>query len=274
MNQEEIYFILYSYPPLWFLPLGQEDYDRLRPLSYVDKDVVVISFSLVEPDTLSNVVDHWVPEIRCFCGNVPIIVVGNKKDLRDSMCSEAAAHAKHRSILSQDATDSCYFRSESVTSAVNPPSEDGINQSSRGFTSQVSTTSSIIEPQTQLLVPSSDEDGEDEVDASHTIKPGDWLNPEVQHDYFQQAYTSSKPASRRKCPVKHGEGAKVARQVGALAYFETSAVTGENVQEVLAAIAKTAVLGMKKAKKFKPLKQTLDSWRSVSSLGRELCKQP
>ena len=58
---------------------GQEDYDRLRPLSYPDTDVIVMCFSIDAPDTLENIPEKWTPEIRHFCPTVPIILVGNKK---------------------------------------------------------------------------------------------------------------------------------------------------------------------------------------------------
>ncbi|KAG5448703.1 GTP-binding protein Rho1, variant 2 [Clonorchis sinensis] len=62
---------------------GQEDYDRLRPLSYPDTDVILMCFSIDSPDSLENIAEKWVPEVRHFCGNVPIVLVGNKKDLRN-----------------------------------------------------------------------------------------------------------------------------------------------------------------------------------------------
>ncbi len=34
---------------------GQEDYDRLRPLSYPDSHVILICFSVDSPDSLENV---------------------------------------------------------------------------------------------------------------------------------------------------------------------------------------------------------------------------
>lgn len=34
---------------------GQEDYDRLRPLSYPDSHVILICFSVDSPDSLDNV---------------------------------------------------------------------------------------------------------------------------------------------------------------------------------------------------------------------------
>ncbi|KAK4472666.1 hypothetical protein MN116_003897 [Schistosoma mekongi] len=62
---------------------GQEDYDRLRPLSYPDTNIIVLCFSVDSPDSLENVQEKWMPEIRNFLPNVPVILVANKKDLRN-----------------------------------------------------------------------------------------------------------------------------------------------------------------------------------------------
>ncbi|CAL8107562.1 unnamed protein product [Calicophoron daubneyi] len=61
---------------------GQEDYDRLRTLSYPDTDVILICFSVDSPDSLMNVREKWISEVRYFCEAVPVILVGLKKDLR------------------------------------------------------------------------------------------------------------------------------------------------------------------------------------------------
>eukprot|EP00039_Didymoeca_costata_P018228 m.332663 g.332663 ORF g.332663 m.332663 type:complete len:208 (+) comp16982_c0_seq1:160-783(+) len=61
---------------------GQEDYDRLRPLSYPDTHVLLICFSVDSPDSLENVPEKWVPEVRHFCPNVPFVLVACKMDLR------------------------------------------------------------------------------------------------------------------------------------------------------------------------------------------------
>lgn len=61
---------------------GQEDYDRLRPLSYPDTHVVLITFAIDNPDSLENIPEKWVPEVRHFCLQVPFILVACKKDLR------------------------------------------------------------------------------------------------------------------------------------------------------------------------------------------------
>ncbi|KAG0455285.1 hypothetical protein HPP92_024251 [Vanilla planifolia] len=62
---------------------GQEDYSRLRPLSYRGADIFVLAFSLVSRASYENVLKKWMPELRRFAPNVPIVLVGTKMDLRD-----------------------------------------------------------------------------------------------------------------------------------------------------------------------------------------------
>lgn len=62
---------------------GQEDYERLRPLAYSRSHVILIGFSVDSPDSLENVRHKWIDEAREQCPDVPIILVGLKKDLRE-----------------------------------------------------------------------------------------------------------------------------------------------------------------------------------------------
>jgi Ras-related C3 botulinum toxin substrate 1 len=62
---------------------GQEDYDRLRPLSYPQTDVFLICFSLISPSSFENVQAKWYPEVSHHCPNTPLILVGTKVDLRE-----------------------------------------------------------------------------------------------------------------------------------------------------------------------------------------------
>lgn len=61
---------------------GQEEYDRLRPLSYANANVFLVCFSVVSPVSYENVTTKWYPEVIHFCPDVPQILVGTKLDLR------------------------------------------------------------------------------------------------------------------------------------------------------------------------------------------------
>lgn len=62
---------------------GEDDYNTLRPLSYPDADVFIVCYSVERVQSLKSVQEKWIPEIRRFCPDVPILVVGNKKDIRN-----------------------------------------------------------------------------------------------------------------------------------------------------------------------------------------------
>ncbi|KAL9650049.1 hypothetical protein ABK040_003167 [Willaertia magna] len=63
---------------------GQEEYDRLRPLSYPGTQVFLICFSSVDETSYSNIKTKWYPEVNHHTSGVPIILVATKVDLRDN----------------------------------------------------------------------------------------------------------------------------------------------------------------------------------------------
>lgn len=63
---------------------GQDDYDRLRPLSYPHTDVFIICFSLLNQTSFQNISCKWYQEISHHCPKAPIILVGTKLDIRDN----------------------------------------------------------------------------------------------------------------------------------------------------------------------------------------------
>ena len=62
---------------------GQEDYNRIRPLSYPGTHIFVMCFSVVSPTSFANVKSKWVPEVAHHCPGVPLLLVGTKYDLID-----------------------------------------------------------------------------------------------------------------------------------------------------------------------------------------------
>lgn len=101
---------------------GQEDYDRLRPLSYPQTDVFLICFSIVSPPSFDNVKAkvrdadlrmrwrnewlttalQWYPEIDHHAPNIPIILVGTKLDLREDPATLESLRQKRMEPVSYD----------------------------------------------------------------------------------------------------------------------------------------------------------------------------
>ncbi|XP_028938854.1 rho-related GTP-binding protein RhoF [Ornithorhynchus anatinus] len=61
---------------------GQEDYDRLRPLSYQNTHLVLICYDVMNPTSYENVLIKWFPEVSHFCRGIPTVLIGCKTDLR------------------------------------------------------------------------------------------------------------------------------------------------------------------------------------------------
>jgi len=64
---------------------GQDDFDRLRPLSYPGVDVFLLCFSIVNPMSFLNVKEKWFPELQSNEPGVPIVLVGTQLDLRNDV---------------------------------------------------------------------------------------------------------------------------------------------------------------------------------------------
>jgi len=78
---------------------GQEDYDRLRPLSYPQTDVFLICFNVTSPPSFENVKEKWFPEVRHHCPATSCIIVGTMVDLRDdSAVLEKLSKSRQRPI--------------------------------------------------------------------------------------------------------------------------------------------------------------------------------
>ncbi|KAI9370731.1 small GTPase superfamily [Aspergillus egyptiacus] len=61
---------------------GQEEFDRLRALSYEDTHVIMLCFSVDSPDSFENVASKWTEEISENCPGVKLVLTALKCDLR------------------------------------------------------------------------------------------------------------------------------------------------------------------------------------------------
>ncbi|KAG5292475.1 Rho3 GTPase [Histoplasma ohiense] len=64
---------------------GQEEFDRLRALSYDDTQVIMLCFSVDSKDSLENVESKWMAEIAEHCAGAKIVLVALKCDLREEV---------------------------------------------------------------------------------------------------------------------------------------------------------------------------------------------
>jgi Ras-related C3 botulinum toxin substrate 1 len=87
---------------LWDTP-GQEDYDRLRPLSYPQTNVFLLCFSVISNSSFENVKTKWVPEIQHHAPNVPILLVGTKSDLRKDENTIKQLNSRQQSMVALEA---------------------------------------------------------------------------------------------------------------------------------------------------------------------------
>lgn len=62
---------------------GQEEFDRLRSLSYDNTHAIMLCFSVESPDSLENIETKWKAEIAENCPGVKLVLVALKCDLRE-----------------------------------------------------------------------------------------------------------------------------------------------------------------------------------------------
>uniref|UniRef100_A0A8C3AZM9 Rho-related GTP-binding protein RhoH n=1 Tax=Cyclopterus lumpus TaxID=8103 RepID=A0A8C3AZM9_CYCLU len=66
---------------------GNDNFRQIRPRSYQQADVVLVCYSVANPNSLASVHNKWIAEVREYLPKVPVLIVATKTDLR-----EAGAH--------------------------------------------------------------------------------------------------------------------------------------------------------------------------------------
>jgi len=100
---------------------GQEEYARLRALSYPETDVFLLCFSVVSPASFDNIKTKWYPEISHHCPGAKCILVGTKIDLREDKATmenlkgEKAPTYEMGKKMAEDIGAEAYFECSALT---------------------------------------------------------------------------------------------------------------------------------------------------------------
>ena len=57
--------------------------DWQRPLAYIRADVFMLCFDVSNRESFCSVTERWLPELRKYEPDTPVLIVGTKADLRD-----------------------------------------------------------------------------------------------------------------------------------------------------------------------------------------------
>ncbi|KAK7479927.1 hypothetical protein BaRGS_00028835 [Batillaria attramentaria] len=266
---------------------GQEDYDRLRPLSYPDTDVILMCFSIDSPDSLENIPEKWTPEVKHFCPNVPIILVGNKKDLRnDANTIRELQKMKQDPVRAEDGRAMCDKIGAKAYLECSAKTKEGVRevfeeatraallckQKKSRFMKKCTVELALWDTAGQedydRLRPLSYPDTDvilmcfsiDSPDSLENI-PEKWT-PEVKHfcpnvpiilvgnkkDLRNDENTKRELMKMKQEPVRPEEGRAMSEKINAYSYLECSAKTKEGVREVFETATRAALATKKKKK--------------------------
>ncbi|MEM3395998.1 MAG: Rab family GTPase [Thermoplasmata archaeon] len=69
---------------IWDL-LGQKEYHRIHREAYRGVDGAILVCDLTRKETLESLVQYWYPSLIDVAGKVPVIIAGNKADLKQNL---------------------------------------------------------------------------------------------------------------------------------------------------------------------------------------------
>lgn len=101
-NHGEIKFTLWDTP-------GQEKHGSLRDIYYINTHCAIIMFDVCSRITYKNI-PLWYKDLKRICGDIPIIICGNKIDSKDRKINKnQILFAKKKKLLYFDLSVKCNF---------------------------------------------------------------------------------------------------------------------------------------------------------------------
>jgi small GTP-binding protein len=114
---------------------GQDEYDRLRPLSYSGANAILLCFALDSKQSFGNLTERWIAEVKHYCKDAKIIVIGTKADLRQAGNPNHVTDDEARQFLAQQHCDAfipCSPKSGEGLDQVFPAAAKACDQKKKG----------------------------------------------------------------------------------------------------------------------------------------------
>lgn len=80
--------------------IGSDEYRRIRELFTAGTDIFLVCFSVTEPETLTNVKQNWLSEIKILAPKATFVLVGTKTDLREDETVKQKLKEKDQKVIS------------------------------------------------------------------------------------------------------------------------------------------------------------------------------
>ena len=94
---------------------GQEDYDRIRPLSYPQTDAFIVCYSIISQNSFNNIKNKWLPELSQYAPYVPKILVGLKNDMRNDSNIKSFVDVTQAEIFAKEHDFSGHYLCSALT---------------------------------------------------------------------------------------------------------------------------------------------------------------
>ncbi|CAF0775163.1 unnamed protein product [Didymodactylos carnosus] len=239
---------------------GQEDYDRLRPLSYPDTDVILMCFAIDNPDSLENIVEKWQPEVKHFCPRIPCLLIGNKKDLRNDPYIRTELAKQKKEPIRYEHGKAVADKIEAHYLECSARTKENIREVELALWDTAGQEDydrlrPLSYPDTDVILMCFAVDSPDSLENI----PEKWT-PEVKHfcphvpillvgnkkDLRNDETTKKELMKMKQEPVRNEDGRTMADKIGAVNYLECSAKTKEGVREVFETASRAALARKKK----------------------------
>ncbi|XP_065191714.1 rho-related GTP-binding protein Rho6-like [Sycon ciliatum] len=267
---------------LWDSPGQDELFAPVRPLLFQQVDVILVCFAIDSPASLHNARYRWVPELKKVTPDTPMIIVGTKSDLRPARRYPQAING-HSSSSSTSHTTHAPIRlsswSHQMASGDKSPHGSLAPRSSRSPFPLLSprkhssrdrdhapSTSSATSPTSATPTHH----------GSHRLTPNGRHNhtngtsPDNNHDLTspeQGGPTSPAKTASGKPIIEYTEGLQLAREAGASAYVECSALVKSGMDGVFQETCAAYCLKHDRLYKSSPAVRSSMRWRSRPTTG-------